>query len=737
MANPSQDNRQMFLKGIIYLCGFLLFWEWLRPLEQVTDTSDISIFVIYAAFCFFLSFIQIPWYFSSPLKLLGLAFIIDGLYMPQGFLSRAWFGFIQEHVTYNFSVMMDLQWWEMTPLFRSMLFLLLLWLMSYLLYYWFVVAKRISFFVILTVIYLTVLDTFTVYQAKVPIIRTFLVSLTIMGISSFMKELDKESIQLGKRKASYLWVVPLIVVVLASSVVGYAAPKQASQWPDPVPFIKSTATGFGSGGSGGAIQKVGYGTNDEQLGGSFVQDDTEVFETLSDSDHYWRIETKDTYTGKGWVRENQGVYREVPSQNYVNVMSYSDDVRTEEKDAWVSMTENVSFSKVVYPYGIQKILESRADSFEINNSTGEIVPQRNGGTIRLDRYNISYQEPSYSFSQLREASSQDPEHIREAFTQLPDDLPERVHGLASEIVEGEDNRYDKVRAVESYFAQNGFEYDTQDIAVPDEDEDYVDQFLFETQRGYCDNFSTSMVVLLRSAGIPARWAKGFTGGEEVDRVEYEGASYNRYEVKSSNAHSWPEVFFPGVGWVPFEPTKGFDNPREMYIEETDEEGQDEEAMTSSEQNNMQDPMQKPESVQEDMLGEGNDGFSSSEPLLPTKVVWGIVAGFLLLTTVIYYYRYHIRMVYHKWRFYRNPDKENYQAAYLFLLKSLEAKEKIPRSQNQSLREYAREVDTFYQSNDMGKLTYHYERLLYRNDVQGQPWDKVKELWENLIKKTLS
>ncbi|KGX89996.1 transglutaminase-like domain-containing protein [Pontibacillus marinus] len=736
MANTSQDNRQLFFRGIVYLCGFLLFWEWLRPLEEVTDTSDISIFVIYAAFCFFLSFIQLPWYFSTPLKLVGLAFILDGLYMPQRFLSKEWFGFFYEHIQYNVNVIMDFQWWEMTPLFRSLLFLLLLWLMSYLLYYWFVVAKRISFFVILTIIYLTILDTFTVYEAKVPIIRTFLVSLTIMGVSSFVKEMEKESINLRERKASYIWVIPLILVVLASSVVGYAAPKQVSQWPDPVPFIKSTATGFGSGGSGGSIQKVGYGTNDERLGGSFVQDDSLVFQALAKDDHYWRIETKEVYTGKGWVRDDQGFFQEVPSQNLVNVLPYSDEVKTEKKNALIALEDRASFSKLVYPYGIQKVLGSRAESFELNRTTGEILPQRNGETIKLDRFSLSYNQPSFSFKQLRNASTQDPKNIKEQYTQLPESLPDRVRQLAATIVEGKDNRYDKAKAIEGYFSRNGFEYDTQDIPVPDESEDYVAKFLFETKRGYCDNYSTSMVVLLRSLGIPTRWAKGFTGGTEAEQVEYNGEMYNKFDVKSSNAHSWPEVYFPGVGWVPFEPTQGFSNPTEMYIEETDDNEEEDQATNLPDQS-MQDPMQKPESMQEDLFDESNGGLSSSEPWIPTKVLLGIIAGVILLAGLLFFYRFHIQMVYYKWRFYRNPNKENYEAAYLFLLKSLDVKEKITRSPQQSLREYAREVDSFYQSRDMGILTHHYERLLYRNDLQGQPWDKVKELWENLIKKTLS
>src|SRR5690606_32086536 len=137
--------------------------------------------------------------------------------------------------------------------------------------------------------------------------------------------------------------------------------------------------------------------------------------------------------------------------------------------------------------------------------------------------------------------------------QLPDELPERVRELAEEIAAGSDTVYGQAQAVERYFSTNGFEYSQSDIAVPAEDQDYVDQFLFETQRGYCDNFSTSMVVLLRSLDIPARWVKGFNEGEVIDTVD----GYDVYEVTNNNAHSWVEAYMPGVGWMMFEPTIGF------------------------------------------------------------------------------------------------------------------------------------------------------------------------------------
>ena len=74
----------------------------------------------------------------------------------------------------------------------------------------------------------------------------------------------------------------------------------------------------------------------------------------------------------------------------------------------------------------------------------------------------------------------------------------------------------------------------------------MDYFLYETKRGYSSYFSSSMVVMLRSIGIPSRLAVGYTTGEWDDEV-------NRYRVISAHAHSWPEAYFPDYGWIPFEP----------------------------------------------------------------------------------------------------------------------------------------------------------------------------------------
>ena len=145
----------------------------------------------------------------------------------------------------------------------------------------------------------------------------------------------------------------------------------------------------------------------------------------------------------------------------------------------------------------------------------------------------------------------------EDYLAVPESVPQRVWDLAAELTAGDGTLYEKVRALEEYLSSDGgFRYSLREASVVPEGHDYVDHFLFESRIGYCDNFSTAMVVMARMAGIPARWAKGFNSGTAA--ISEDGSPY--YAITNANAHSWPEILFPDVGWVPFEPTPTFQQP---------------------------------------------------------------------------------------------------------------------------------------------------------------------------------
>jgi transglutaminase-like putative cysteine protease len=148
--------------------------------------------------------------------------------------------------------------------------------------------------------------------------------------------------------------------------------------------------------------------------------------------------------------------------------------------------------------------------------------------------------------QLREAGSDYPAWVEDRYLALPAEVPARVLALARDLTATEPTPYDRARAIEAYLRT--FPY-TLDLPSPKLDRDVVDYFLFDLRQGYCDYYATSMVVLARAAGMPARLAVGYHTGT-YDEVNH------RYVVTEADAHAWVEIYFPGYGWIEFEPTAG-------------------------------------------------------------------------------------------------------------------------------------------------------------------------------------
>jgi transglutaminase-like putative cysteine protease len=121
----------------------------------------------------------------------------------------------------------------------------------------------------------------------------------------------------------------------------------------------------------------------------------------------------------------------------------------------------------------------------------------------------------------------------------------RVRALAARLTARATTPFDQALAIYSYFTtpSNGFLYSTQTGATASSDA-LVD-FLFNNKTGYCEQYATAMAVLLRTLGIPTRVAIGFTDGS---------VSGSQRVITSRDAHAWDEVYFPGHGWVPFDPT---------------------------------------------------------------------------------------------------------------------------------------------------------------------------------------
>jgi protein-glutamine gamma-glutamyltransferase len=131
------------------------------------------------------------------------------------------------------------------------------------------------------------------------------------------------------------------------------------------------------------------------------------------------------------------------------------------------------------------------------------------------------------------------------YLDVPASTSAETKALAAELAAGQASTYDVVRAYEAWMAAN-VTYDL-DAPLPDEGEDAVHDFLFDSRRGFCEQIASALTIMLRTQGVPARLATGYAPGER-DRIA------GVYTVRASDAHAWVEVWFPSVGWQPFDPT---------------------------------------------------------------------------------------------------------------------------------------------------------------------------------------
>jgi transglutaminase-like putative cysteine protease len=150
---------------------------------------------------------------------------------------------------------------------------------------------------------------------------------------------------------------------------------------------------------------------------------------------------------------------------------------------------------------------------------------------------------SASASELRQAGSAYPAWVT-SYLQLPAEVPDRLRRESRRIIAEATNPYDAAINIQQYLRT--FTYSTK-VPVPPAGRDWVSFLVFESKEGYCDYFATGMTVMLRAVGIPARVASGYVTGDW-------DASTQSYVATEHHAHSWTEVYFPGYGWITFEPS---------------------------------------------------------------------------------------------------------------------------------------------------------------------------------------
>jgi transglutaminase-like putative cysteine protease len=264
---------------------------------------------------------------------------------------------------------------------------------------------------------------------------------------------------------------------------------------------------------------------------------------------FWRGETFDVWNGHEWARNDgdaeeyflgrQGAQVAVPAAPF-------DVGATEGADFRQTFHVEAGFSDVVFaapsPRTVQtdKLLKSRGDgAVTVTGGVG-------GGFGKGAVYSVVSRRTRATADALRAADFEPtPAEILSAEAQVPAATTSRVRALARRITAAAPTNYDKVIAIEDWMgAQTEYSLNAP-LSPPGVD--VVDDFLFRSKVGWCEQIASSMVVLARSVGIPARLATGFAPGDR-------DALTGRFVVRERDAHAWAEIYFAGIGWQGFDPT---------------------------------------------------------------------------------------------------------------------------------------------------------------------------------------
>ncbi len=291
-------------------------------------------------------------------------------------------------------------------------------------------------------------------------------------------------------------------------------------------------------------------------------------------DYYYRGRTYDTYLGSGWSSSSSknAVPLTASPQSAVGRISYvlpeglqpgsdpsepiSQVQPVHRLSARFSMASG-STNTLYIPYGTVRVEVPTGQGINVSSTPDNSVGLNDavGGAFTYEAYSLY---PDASVEQLEALPPIDhntPLDIHEQYVdQKGDNISkedeDRLFITANEIVRSvplyRRTEFNVAEAIRSWVSRRAL-YSLNVAAVPS-GQDSVSYFLFDSRRGYCDLFASSMAILCRYAGIPARVATGFDGGVQNER--------GGYDLRERDKHAWVEVWFPEYGWQTFDPTEG-------------------------------------------------------------------------------------------------------------------------------------------------------------------------------------
>ena len=271
-----------------------------------------------------------------------------------------------------------------------------------------------------------------------------------------------------------------------------------------------------------------------------AESNVELFTVKASRPAYWRLMSLEQFDGQEW--RSSGSFGkasgDLPHTNRPGDRSRSIDQRFQ-----------IGATGAVWVPAAFEVTSVESSSGELRWDAGAAALI--SGKQRLSADGLSYHlvsaVPDPTAAQVAHADGSVPSAVRDRYLGLPSSLDRKVTTLARQVTAGRASPLQKARALEEWFrVSGGFTYSLN--APAGQNSNALLEFLFDSKTGYCQQFAASFAAMARTLGIPSRVAVGYTWGE-VDPA-------GTYHVLGRNAHAWPELWFAGVGWLPFEPTPG-------------------------------------------------------------------------------------------------------------------------------------------------------------------------------------
>ncbi|NET54855.1 MAG: DUF3488 domain-containing protein [Symploca sp. SIO2E6] len=277
-----------------------------------------------------------------------------------------------------------------------------------------------------------------------------------------------------------------------------------------------------------------------------------VLRVRSQSPGFWRVQAFDRYTGQGWEisRENNLMEATRPSWSYQFLLPtpFAPD-RTKEIVQTYTVVSELPNIIPALSYPRRLYFPTREVAIDLEGSLRSPLGLLEGLT-----YTVISKVPYRDRTLLQQATTDYPESISEYYLEIPPEIAPRVRKRTEEILATSPKPITSAYEKALYLAQAlkqrySLPQNPLDLPFLEEDEDLVEAFLFKYEGGYPDHFSTSLTIMLRSLGIPARLVVGFDTGEFNPFT-------GLYIVKNIDAYAMTEVYFPNQGWFAFDPIPG-------------------------------------------------------------------------------------------------------------------------------------------------------------------------------------